>query len=263
LKLAPVHLHDALLLFIAALVAGIANSISGGGSFVSFPALLLAGVPPIQANATNTVGIWPGVIASTFAYRREVAGHRRLLPLLTMFGAVGGIVGAKILLHTPQATFLRLIPWLILAGTLLFIYGVPIARWVRERTQHRPRASAATRAVNLVLLLLIAIYIGYFGAGVAILVAAVFALIGLESMHAINGLRTYLVSVSNFVAIATFVVAGAIFWPQALVMVTGTALGGYGGARYARKMDPILVRRIVIAIGFLSAAYFFVRAYLP
>jgi len=256
-----VHAHDAFFLFFAALLAGIANSISGGGSFLSFPALLLAGVPPIQANATNTVAIWPGVIASTIGYRREVGGHLRLLPLLTIVGMSGGLVGAKVLLRTPQNTFLRLVPWLMLIGTLLFIYGVRVARWIRERTEKHPRVSAVTRGVNVLLLLLISIYIGYFGAGVAILVAAVFALMGLESMHAINGLRTYLVSVSNLMAIATFVAAGAIFWPQALVMVTGTAVGGYGGAHYARKMDQRRVRQFVIVIGFVMSAYFFYRAY--
>ncbi|MGZ4831465.1 MAG: sulfite exporter TauE/SafE family protein [Terriglobales bacterium] len=256
-----VHAHDALFLFFTAFVAGTANSISGGGSFLSFPALLLTGVPPIQANATNTVAIWPGVVASTVGYRREVGAHLRMIPLLTIVGMAGGVAGANILLKTPQATFLRLVPWLLLMGTLLFIYGVRVARWVRARTEHRPRVSAIARAVNVVLLLLISIYIGYFGAGVAILVAAVFALMGLESMHAINGLRTYLVSVSNLVAIATFVAAGAIFWPQALVMVTGTAIGGYGGAYYARKMDPRRIRQVVIVIGFLMSAYFFYRVY--
>jgi uncharacterized membrane protein YfcA len=257
-----VHLHDAVILFVAALIAGVANSITGGGSFLSFPTLLLTGVPPIQANATNTAALWPGTVASTAAYRREVAAHPRLLPLLTVVGIAGGLVGARILLRTPQSTFLRLIPWLLLVGTLLFVYGIRIARWVRERALHRPRVSAATRALTVVLLFLISIYIGYFGAGVGILVAAVFALMGLESMHAINGLRTYLVSVSNLVAIITFIAAGAILWPQALLMLVGAALGGYGGARYALRMDQQLVRRIVIAVGFAAAAYFFLRVYL-
>ena len=109
------------------------------------------------------------------------------------------------------------------------------------------------------LLLLISVYIGYFGAGVGILVAAAFALMGLESVHAISGLRTYLVSVCNLVAILTFIAAGAVLWPQALVMVTGAALGGYGGAHYAQKMDPRRVRQLVILIGFATSAYFFIR----
>jgi uncharacterized membrane protein YfcA len=254
-----VHLHDALILFAAALFAGIANSIAGGGSFLSFPTLLLTGVPPIQANATNTAALWPGTVASTGAYRREIAGHLRTLPLLTMVGITGGLVGAKVLLRTPQATFMRLIPWLLLVGTLLFMFGVRIATWVRERTLQRPLVSALTRAVTVALLFLISVYIGYFGAGVGILVAAVFALMGLESVHAINGLRNYLVSVCHLVAIATFIAAGAILWPQTLIMVTGSAIGGYGGAHYARKMDPRHVRRIVIALGFAMSAYFFLR----
>jgi uncharacterized membrane protein YfcA len=154
---------------------------------------------------------------------------------------------------------MRLIPWLLLVGTLLFMFGVRIATWVRERTLQRPLVSALTRAVTVALLFLISVYIGYFGAGVGILVAAVFALMGLESVHAINGLRNYLVSVCHLVAIATFIAAGAILWPQTLIMVTGSAIGGYGGAHYARKMDPRHVRRIVIALGFAMSAYFFLR----
>ena len=254
------HLHDAFILFAAALFAGIANSISGGGSFLSFPALLLTGVPPIQANATNTAALWPGTVASTGAYRREVAAHLRLVPLLTIVGIAGGLVGAKILLRTPQSTFMRLIPWLLLIGNLLFIFSVPIARWVRERTLHRPRVSAATRAATVFLLFVITVYIGYFGAGVGILVVAVFALMGLENMHAISGLRTYLVSVSNLVAIATFIAAGAVLWPQALVMVSGAALGGYGGAHFARKLDARRIRQFIVVVGFATSAYFFIRA---
>ncbi len=255
------HLHDALILFVAALLAGIANSITGGGSFLSFPALLLTGVPPIQANATNSAAIWPGVVASTIGYRREISGHRRLFPLLTIVGIAGGLAGARVLLRTSQATFIRLVPWLLLAGTLVFLYGVRVAGWIRRRTLLHPRVSAATHVVNVVLLLVISIYIGYFGAGVAILVAAVFALMGLENMHVITGLRTYLVSVSNLVAIVTFIFAGAILWPQALLMVVGTTLGGYGGAHFGRKMHPGFLRRIVIVFGFVFSAYFFYRAY--
>ncbi len=255
------HLHDAVILFAAALIAGIANSITGGGSFLSFPALLLTGVPPIQANTTNTAAIWPGVVASTVGYRREISGHARFLPLLTILGIIGGVAGAKILLRTSQTTFMRLIPWLLLVGSVVFLFGVRVAAWIRQRTLRHPRVSAATRALNVILLLLISVYIGYFGAGVAILVAAVFALMGLENMHAITGLRTYLVSVSNLVAIVTFIAAGAILWPQALVMIVGTTIGGYGGAYFGRKLDPQFVRRLVIIFGFVTSAYFFYRAY--
>jgi uncharacterized protein len=254
-----VHLHDAVILFLAAFVAGVLNSVAGGGSFVSFPTLLLTGVPPIQANATNTAALWPGTVASTWAYRSEISRHLRLLPLLTLVGIAGGIVGAKILLRTPQTIFVRLIPWLLLVGTLLFVLGGRIARWVRERTLHHPRVSALTRGLTVLLLFLMSIYIGYFGAGVGIVLAAVFSLMGLESIHAINGLRTYLVSVCNLVAVATFIAAGAVLWPQALVMLVGAAAGGYGGAYYVQKMDPRRVRQIIIAIGFAMSAYFFLR----
>jgi hypothetical protein len=256
-----VHLHDGFILLVAALVGGVANSIVGGGSFFSFPALLLTGVPPIAANATSTAALWPGTVASSWAYRGEISRHRRLIPLLTIVGIGGGVVGAKILLRTPPATFMRLVPWLLSVSTLLFVLSGRIARWVRERTLHRPRVSALTRALTVLLLFLMSIYIGYFGAGVGIVLAAVFSLMGLESIHAVNGLRTYLVSVCNLMAIATFVAAGAVLWPQALLMLVGAAAGGYGGAYYAQKMHPRRVRQIVIAVGFGMSAYFFVRTF--
>jgi len=257
-----VHLHEALILFSAALVAGVLNSVAGGGSFVSFPTLLLTGVPPIPANATNTAALWPGTVASSWAYRGEIARHRRLVPLLTIIGIAGGVVGARILLRTPPATFMRLIPWLLFLSTLLFVFGARIARWVRHRTLHHPQASTLTRALTLLLLFLMSIYVGYFGAGVGIVLSAVFSLMGLENIHAINGLRTYLVSVCNLVAIATFIAAGAVLWPQGVVMLVGAAAGGYSGAHYAQKMDPRHVRHIVIAVGFAMSGYFFFRIYI-
>lgn len=240
-------------------MGGALNSVAGGGSFISFPALLFTGVAPIAANATNTAALWPGTMASTFAYRKEFgAGERRLLPPLIVTGMLGGVLGAWILLRTPQATFLRLVPWLLLAATLLFVFSGRMTAWVRRRAGHQ-KGSRILMAGVLFLEFLVAIYVGYFGAGVGILVLALLALLGMENIHAMNGVKTLLVSIVNGVALITFIWAHIVVWPQALLMLVGASVGGYGGAYLAQKMNPQHVRWVVIAVGFGMSAYFFIR----
>ncbi len=254
-----VHFSQPLFLFFAALIAGLLNSVAGGGSFISFPALLFTGMAPIAANATNTAALFPGTIASTVAYRNAFTPDaRRLLPLLLVTGIVGGVLGARILLITPQSTFLHLIPWLLLAATLLFLAGPRISAWVRRRAAAGKTSRPLTIA-GFFLALLISIYIGYFGAGVGILVLSLLALLGMEDIHAMNGVKTLLVSVVNGVAMITFMFAKTIIWPQAILMIVGSLIGGYAGAHYAQKMNPQHVRWIVIAVGFGMSAYFFIR----
>lgn len=251
-------------LFFAALLAGLLNAVAGGGSFISFPALLFSGIAPIAANATNTAAVWPGTVASTIAYRREfTAEARRLLPPLIVTGILGGIIGARVLLSTPQSTFMRIVPWLLLGATLLFASSgwltarLHVRLGTRVNTQTRNGlvsvGSSATAAgerktprwlmiVGLFLELLIAIYIGYFGAGVGILLLALLALMGMENIHAMNGMKSLLVSVVNGVALVTFIWARVIVWPQALLMLVAAMIGGYVGAHYARKMNPLHIR---------------------
>ena len=244
----------------SALVAGVLNSVAGGGSFISFPALLFTGIPPISANATNTAALWPGTVASTGAYRRELSGEvRRLLPPLIATGLIGGLLGARILLSTPPAVFLRLIPWLLLGSTLLFVSSGRINAWVRARKNRGSGPTLAGKVGGLFLGLLVAMYIGYFGAGAGILTLGLLALSGIENIHALNGMKTLLVSVANAVALANFIWAGVILWPQALLMVVGASIGGYGGAHYAQKMNPQHVRWLVIVVGFAMSFYFFFR----
>jgi len=254
-----VHFPHPLFLFCAALVAGLLNSVAGGGSFISFPALLFTGMPAIPANATNTLAVWPGTVASTVAYRNAFnAQARRLLLPLIAIGIIGGVIGARVLLVTPQTTFLHLIPWLMLMATLLFMAGPRITAWVKGRGEERKTSSALTVA-GLFLALLISIYIGYFGAGVGILLLSLLALMGMDDIHAMNGVKVLLVSIVNGVAILTFIVAKVIIWPQALLMVVGSLIGGYGGAYFAQKMHPMHVRWVVIVVGFGMATYFFVK----
>ena len=260
-------LNHPIFLFFAALLGGTVNSVAGGGSFISFPALLFTGVAPIAANATNTVALWPGTMASTFAYRNAFTpSARRLVLPLFLTGIVGGVLGARILLITPQATFLHLIPWLLLAATLLFLFSGRITAWVRNRAGHHPDSALGDHkiprllmVVGLFLELIIAMYVGYFGAGAGILFLSLLALLGLDNIHAMNGMKTLLVSVVNGVAIVTFILAHVIVWPQAAVMLGGAIVGGYGGAYFAQKMNPQHVRWIIIAVGFGMSAYFFLR----
>lgn len=252
-------LGEAAFLFSAALIAGALNSVAGGGSFISFPALLFARIPPIPANATNTAAMWPGTIASTVAYWRDLdGGVRRLLPPLLITGLAGGLLGAFILLRTPQATFMRLVPWLLLGATLLFVVSGRLTAWIRSGAGHK-HVSRMIFLGGLLLELFIAVYIGYFGAGAGILVLALLAILGVENIHAMNGMKTLLVSAVNAIALVTFIVARVIVWPEAILMVVAAILGGYGGAYFARKVNPLYIRRLVIAVGFAMSAWFFLR----
>jgi uncharacterized membrane protein YfcA len=261
------QINHPVFLFFAAVLAGTINSVAGGGSFITFPALIFTGIPPIPANATNTAAVWPGTVASTVAYRKAFTRQaRQLLPALTITGIIGGILGARILLITPQATFMRIVPWLLLGATLLFLFSPRITAWIRARANLKAGesvgASGTPRSLMagvLFLELIVSMYVGYFGAGVGILFLSLLALMGLEDIHTLNGMKTLLVSIVNGTALLTFVFAHVIVWPQAILMLIGALIGGYGGAWVAQKMNPQHVRWLVIAIGFAMSAYFFLR----
>jgi uncharacterized membrane protein YfcA len=250
---------QAAFLLATAVLAGALNSVAGGGSFLSFPALIFTGVPPIQANATNSVALWPGSIAGAGAYRKELAGQRSILLLLSGVSLVGGLIGAVLLLHTPKDTFTRLIPFLLLFATLLFAFGRRIAAILRR---HRSAGHANPRALSVgvaLVQLVIATYGGFFGGGIGILMLASLSLTGMENVHEMNAVKTVLTSCINGIAVVTFIVAGAIYWPEALVMIVGAIAGGYGGAAAARKLPPEAVRWFVIAVGLIMTVVFFIK----
>lgn len=250
-------LAQSIILFLAAAVAGAINSVAGGGSFISFPALLLAGVPPITANATNTTALWPGSVASVGAYRRELAVQRRGIVLFSAISLAGGLVGALLLLRTRESTFEALIPYLLLAATLVFAFSPRITAFTR-RLGGKGNESPARRAAVLAVYFAVAVYGGFFGAGLGILTLAVLGLLGLENIHEMNALKTLQASLVNGIAVVTFVFAGIVNWPLALVMTAGAIIGGYGGAAIARQVSPKIVRWIVIGISVTLTAYFFV-----
>lgn len=251
-------LLHAVALFVAAVLAGGLNSVAGGGSFISFPTLIFTGVPAVAANATSTVALWPGSVASAGAYRNELAIRRTTLALI-LVSLVGGFLGAELLLRTPPATFARLIPYLLLVATLLFSFGSRLTGCLRSRFQ-KGLGSPILSLLGITLIqLVIATYGGYFGGGIGILMLAALSLVGMENIHEMNALKTVLASCINGVAVIAFILAGAVMWPQALLMLVGAIGGGYGGAHYARRLDPRLVRRFVMLVGFAMTIYFFLR----
>lgn len=207
------------------------------------------------------MALWPASVASAGAYRSELASKGKVLILFSVIGLIGGLTGALLLLLTPPPTFTRLIPFLLLAATLLFAFGGLLTKRIRERAHNSSSPAWVSLLGSSIVQLVISIYGGYFGAGLGILLLAALALIGMEDIHEMNGLKAVLAIFINGVAAFTFAIAGAVFWPQALIMAAGSIAGGYGGAAFARRLNPLVVRRGVIAFGFLLSAYYFLQAY--
>lgn len=251
-------LEIAIFLFFAGALGGALNAVAGGGSFVAFPALLFTGVAPIAANATNTVALWVGVTASTGAYRKRLDLSRRIMVPLTITSVIGAIAGAYLLLHTPAQTFLRVLPWLMLGATLLFMFGGRLAGSQRGLARD---ISTSELLFASVFELVVAVYGGYFGGGVGIVNLAMLAAIGMTDIHAMNALKVVLGGIINGIATVTFIVAGAVVWKQGVVMIVGAIFGGYFGAHYAQKLPQAWVRAFVIAVGMGMTAYFFWKAY--
>jgi uncharacterized membrane protein YfcA len=244
-------------LVVASLIAGVMNAMAGGGSFLSFPAMLAMGVAPIQANATNTVALWPGQLTSVAALREDL--RRDLLPVVCTASILGGVSGAVVLLNTRQITFLHMVPWLLLIASLLFGISGPVSRWLKARSAE-PHIEKSPKKVPLFLVLLpVCFYIGYFGAGAGFLIMSALALFGVEEMHQLNSLKVLAACLSNFCAVVTFVLSGAVMWHYCLISMVFAGVGGYVGAQYARRMNANVLRTIVVVTGVTMAAYFFWR----
>jgi uncharacterized membrane protein YfcA len=252
-------LHTIVFLFVAGALGGALNAVAGGGSFIAFPALLFSGVAPIAANATNTVALWVGVTASSGAYRKHLDISRRVMIPLAVTSLIGGIAGAYLLLHTPAQTFLRVLPWLMLGATVLFIFGSRLSRASKSGVAHDASTSALT--VAALFELIVAVYGGYFGGGVGILNLAMLAAVGMTDIHAMNALKSVLGGIINGIAVITFILAGAVAWKQGIVVIVGALFGGYFGAHYAQKLPPAWIRAFVIAVGTGMTLYFFWKAY--
>lgn len=252
-------LHTAIFLFIAGALGGALNSVAGGGSFIAFPALLFTGVPPIPANATNTIALWTAAAASGSAYRSKLDVPRRMMIPLFTASLIGGLAGAFLLLRTPAHTFLRVLPWLTLGATLLFALGKKLAAGRRSVIEHESSAVALVGAT--LFQLAVAVYGGYFGGGMGIVMLAMLSALGMSDIHSMNALKSVLGFVINGVAVVVFIAQRAVYWKPGLVMIIGGVLGGYIGARYALKLPQVWVRVFVVLVGSAMTVYFFVLAY--
>ncbi len=252
-------------LVVAAFLAGMLNAVAGGGSFLSFPALLGMRILPVQANATNTVAIWPGQLTSVAAYWPDVRKNGRAALALALAGLIGGASGALFLLHTPQQTFMRRVPWLLLFAATIFAVSGPVTRMLSRR-RHLGHAGADSRPVHAPRLLLlfasvaaVCFYAGYFGAGAGFLLITLLSLQGFEDIHTVNALKVVANLLANGTAILVFIAGGQVVWRYCLAAMVAAGIGGYTSANLARRVSPPLLRGIVVAIGLSMAAWFFWR----
>ncbi len=247
--------------FAAAFIAGAINSVAGGGTLVSFPALVSIGLPSVIANATSTVAIWPGSLGGMLGYREDMRSLQGRSYLLIIPSAIGGIIGAVLLAMTPTDVFDRLVPLLILFATLLFMLQEPVQRVIR--TTGKAHADSSQWLIGALLFqFCVALYGGYFGAGIGILMLAAFGILGYTDIHQMNGLKTLLAVFINGVAAIYFMWKGLVVWPQAIIMMVASIAGGIWGAGVARRIGQKGVRRIVVFVGFGMAFYLLVRGYL-
>ena len=255
------HFSQALFLLLAAAIAGALNALAGGGSFISFPALLFVRIPAVLANATNTVALWPGLAASALAYLKRLNTPLRVLVPLLLTSLIGGWAGALLLLKTPQHTFLRLVPWLLLGGTLLFAFGNSIRGLVTKSEVGGDLENMSWQAIvaGSIGVLPVSVYGGYFGAGIGFMILGMLAMLGMRDIHAMGAIRTLLAVSINAAAVVTFIAAHAVLWPECAVMIAGSLVGGWFGAHYAQKADPRKVRGVVIGVGIVMTVYFFIK----
>src|SRR5215469_2564555 len=241
-------------------LAGVLNSIAGGGSFLSLPALFAtagaAGIGAVAIQATNTVALWPGQLTGMVAFRKELREYGWELFPLGVAAGVGGWIGGLMLLRTGNRIFREMLPWLLLFAAVMFVLSFPLGRWLQS-------LSGGKRHGKLLIIgmVIVSIYVGYFGAGGGFLVMALFGVCGVHDIHEMNALKVLTAAVSIGIPAVTFIVAGRVQWAFCLEMAFLAALGGYIGAHYSRLINQVIMRRTVAAIGFITAAYFFVQNY--
>jgi uncharacterized membrane protein YfcA len=244
------------LLAVAAFFAGGMNAIAGGGTFLTFPALVFAGVPSIIANASSTVALFPASFSAAWAYRRELKDFEGVsIKRMMAVSLIGGILGALLLLSTTQRTFDAAVPWLLLVASVAFAFGPRLAPYLQRMFHIGPVTLTVIQFV-------LAIYGGYFGAAVGIMLLASWSLLGRTDIHGMNAAKTILVGTMNVVATICFIIAGKVWWPQTLTMLVSGVVGGYVGAHMAQRLNPRFIRGLVVAICFTVTVVFFLRRWL-
>jgi uncharacterized membrane protein YfcA len=252
------------LTFLAAGAGAAVNAVAGGGTLVTFPAIVGLGISPLIANATSTVALWPGSLSSMWGYRGELKGARRWVVAFTAPSLLGGALGAWLLLHTSADRFDQIVPFLVLGATLLFLLQPLLMRRLRNRRLGAPQrdnedAEAGFPPAFLLGQFAVAVYGGYFGAGIGILMLAVLGFMGLGNIHRMNGLKNWGGLCINAMAVILFSIGGIVNWPVALTMAVGGILGGYLGSRFAQRMGERRVRRAIVVIGLGSFLFLLVR----
>lgn len=253
------NLWHALPVAAAAFAAGMINSVAGGGTVLTFPTLVWVGLAPVTANATSTVAIWPGALGSMWGYRENVRHAERRLVFLVLPSVIGGLLGAWLLRYTPPDLFAKLVPYLILFATILFMVQGPVQRYFGLHPSGESHRTGRWLAGAMVFQFFVALYGGYFGAGIGILMLAALSILGLHDIHQMNGLKVLFGMSINGVAALYFIVMKMVYWPDVAVMAVAAIAGGYGGAGLARRLGRTVVRRIVIAIGFGMAISLFIK----
>lgn len=252
---------ELLLLFIAGVCSGVLNSIAGGGSFITFPALLFVGVAPISANASNTFASCAGYLSGLYALRKDLYAYRAELPRIVLISLMGGIAGAWLLLQTPEARFRQAIPWLLLFATLLFVFGGKLNQTLKKlATRHRHASSLGVLSLML-LLLGISVYGGFFNAGLGIITLSYLALAGHTNINTMNGLKLLVSTVVSLIAIVFFIYHDVIAWYEGSVVLIGTLLGGYVAAHLSRHLPQQYVRNFVVIASTAITLYFFYDIY--
>lgn len=249
-------MENYILLFLIGLIAGALNAAAGGGSFITFPAFIYAGVPPIQANASSTVALFPGSLASAWKFREyikpfpSISIQTMLIPTL-----LGGFAGGLLLLYTPSDGFNLIVPWLLLLGSLAFAFGKQMGNWLRQKIHI---GSGLVLGAQFIL----GIYGGYFGGAVGIMMMAVWSLFGLSDIKVINANKTLFTGIANAAAVILFISAGKIYWPETCTMMTATILGGYFGAHFTKKIDHVKLRTGIVIFNFIITTVFFIKTYI-
>ena len=251
-------MFDIVLLFVAGVLGGMLNAVAGGGTFITFPALVFVGVPPVAASITNTVALTPGYLGATMAQARDLVGQRRRLWLLVPTGAIGGVVGGLLLVNTSEKLFEALVPFLILLASALLGFQTRLRGWVVARAE---RAGHATLPEFWVVfpVFLASIYGGYFGAGLSVIILAVLALVIDDTLTRLNGLKQAIAFAVNVAAAIFFLFSGRVVWSAALVMMVGALLGGVIGGRLASRIKAETLRRVVVTIGVIVSIIYLVR----
>lgn len=247
------EIYEVFLLITASFFAGIINSIAGGGSFLTFPALVFAGVPTIAANATSAVAVFPGYLSGALGFAKELKAFPKSKFLLLIFLSIsGGVLGSILLLITPEVVFSFIIPWLLGFATLLFAFGNYVSKLAEKTSDTNGfKSNIAT--------LLVCIYGGYFNGGLGIVLLALFSTLGMRDIHLMNGLKNIMSFALSAASVVTFAIAGIVFWKYAIIMMIAATIGGYFGVIVARKLPKSIIRIIIVIIGTIMTFIFFIK----